>query len=71
MYKQRIAKLQQQIKDLDEKILSAESDTNFDKNSLKSMQSQRSMIYYEIQRLNKLQWEEDHERVSYDDERDR
>jgi hypothetical protein len=71
MYKQRIAKLQQQIKNLDEKILSAESDTNFDKDALKSMQSQRSMIYYEIQRLNKLQWEEDHERVSYDDERDR
>ena len=71
MYKQQIAKLQQQIKNLDEKILLAESDTNFDKDTLKSMQSQRSMIYYEIQRLNKLQWEEDHERVSYDDERDR
>jgi hypothetical protein len=71
MYKQQIAKLQQQIKNLDEKILLAESDTNFDKDALKSMQSQRSMIYYEIQRLNKLQWEEDHERVSYDDERDR
>jgi hypothetical protein len=71
MYKQQIAKLQQQIKNLDEKILLAELDTNFNKDSLKSMQSQRSMIYYEIQRLNKLQWEEDHERVSYDDERDR
>jgi len=71
MYKQQIAKLQQRAIDLDKEILKAEKDANFNVDALKSMQSQRSMIYYEIQRLNKLQWEEDHERVSYDDERDR
>jgi hypothetical protein len=33
MYRQRIARLEQQLKDLDEKILLAESDTKFDKDT--------------------------------------
>ena len=37
MYRQQIAKLQQKVKDLDDKILSAESDTNFNKDALKDM----------------------------------
>jgi multidrug resistance efflux pump len=69
MYRQRIARLQQQIKDLDEKILSAESDTKFDKDSLKDMKIDRNELYSDLRRYTKLQWEEDHERVRFEDDR--
>ena len=69
MYRQRIARLQQQIKDLDEKILSAESDTKFDKDTLKDMKIDRNDLYSDLRRYTKLQWEEDHERVRFEDDR--
>jgi len=69
MYRQRIARLQQQIKDLDEKILSAESDTKFDKDTLKDMKIDRNELYSDLRRYTKLQWEEDHERVRFEDDR--
>jgi uncharacterized protein YjiS (DUF1127 family) len=67
MYRQQIAKLQQKVKDLDDKILSAESDTNFNKDALKDMKIDRSDVYSELRRYTKLQWEEDHERVNFED----
>ena len=69
MYRQRIARLEQQIKDLDEKILSAESDTKFDKDTLKDMKIDRNELYSDLRRYTKLQWEEDHERVRFEDDR--
>ena len=69
MYRERIAKLQQKVKDLDSKILSAESDRNFDKDALKAMLIDRNDVYSEIRRYTKLQWEEDHERVRFEDDR--
>jgi hypothetical protein len=71
MYKQQIAKLQQKVKDLDDKLLLAESDADFDKDALKAMIIDRNDVYSELRKYTKLQWEEDHERVTYDDERDR
>jgi lipase chaperone LimK len=69
MYRERIARLQQQLKDLDGKILSAESDTNFDKDTLKDMKIDRNELYSDLRRYTKLQWEEDHERVRFEDDR--
>ena len=69
MYRERIARLQQKVKDLDSKILSAESDKNFDKDALKAMLFDRNDVYSEIRRYTKLQWEEDHERVRFEDDR--
>jgi len=69
MYRQRIARLQQDIKDLDRKILLAESDANFDKDTLKDMKIDRNDVYSEIRRYTKLQWDEDHERVNFEDDR--
>jgi len=69
MYRQRIARLEQQIKDLDGKILSAESDTNFDKDALKDMKIDRLDVYLELRRYTRLQWDEDHERVNFEDDR--
>ena len=69
MYKERIARLQQKVKDLDEKILSAESDVNFNKDALKAMRIDRNDVYSDLRRYTKLQWEEDHERVRFEDDR--
>lgn len=69
MYRQRIARLEQQIKDLDAKILVAESDAKFDKDTLKDMKIDRNELYSDLRRYTKLQWEEDHERVRFEDDR--
>jgi hypothetical protein len=69
MYRQRIARLEQQLKDLDEKILLAESDTKFDKDTLKDMKIGRLDVYLELRRYTRLQWEEDHERINFEDDR--
>ena len=69
MYRQRIARLEQQLKDLDEKILLAELDTKFDKDTLKDMKIGRLDVYLELRRYTRLQWEEDHERIDFEDDR--
>jgi hypothetical protein len=69
MYKQRIARLEQQLKDLDEKILLAELDTKFDKDTLKDMKIDRIELYSVLRKYEHLQWEEDHERVNFEDDR--
>lgn len=40
-----------------------------DKESLSVLKEQQSKYFDELRRLRKLQWEEDHERVNFDDER--
>lgn len=69
MYRQQIARLQQQVYDLDEKILLAESETKFDKDTLKDMKIDRIELYSVLRRYAHLQWEEDHERVNFEDDR--
>jgi len=69
MYRERIARLEQQLKDLDKKILLAESDTKFDKDTLKDMKIGRLDVYLELRRYTRLQWEEDHERINFEDDR--
>jgi len=69
MYRQRIARLEQQLKDLDEKILLAESDTKFDKDTLKDMKIDRIELYSVLRKYEHLQWEEDHERINFEDDR--
>lgn len=69
MYRERIARLEQQLKDLDEKILLAESDTKFDKDTLKDMKIDRIELYSVLRKYEHLQWEEDHERVNFEDDR--
>jgi uncharacterized protein YjiS (DUF1127 family) len=69
MYRERIARLEQQLKDLDEKILLAESDTKFDKDTLKDMTISRLDVYSVLRKYEYLQWEEDHERIDFEDDR--
>ena len=69
MYRQRIARLEQQLKDLDAKILAAEQDKDFTVDALKDMKIDRLDVYSELRKYTKLQWEEEHERVNFEDDR--
>ena len=69
MYRERIARLEQQLKDLDAKILAAEQDKDFTVDALKDMKIGRLDVYLELRRYTRLQWEEDHERVNFEDDR--
>ena len=69
MYRQQIARLEQQLKDLDAKILAAEQDKDFTVDALKDMKIDRLDVYLELRRYTRLQWDEDHERVNFEDER--
>ena len=69
MYENQIDKLQQQFNNLDTQISVTKQNPNYDSLVLQNMESQRHLIYYEIQRLKRKQWEEDNERVEFDDDR--
>jgi len=69
MYRERIARLQQQVYDLDEKILAAEKDKSYDKDALTAILIDKNDVYLELRRYTRLQWEEDHERVNFEDDR--
>ena len=69
MYRNQIYLLQQKVKDLEIKILAAEKDANFNKDALKSMLFERNDVYSDLRKYTKLQWEEDHERVRFEDDR--
>ena len=69
MYRQRIARLEQQLKDLDAKILAAEQGNEFTVDALKDMKIDRLDVYLELRRYIRLQWDEDHERIRFEDER--
>ena len=69
MYENQIGKLQQQFNNLDTQISVAKQNPNYDPLIIKNMESQRHLMYYEIQRLKRKQWEEDNERVEFDDDR--
>jgi hypothetical protein len=69
MYRQRITRLEQQLKDLDAKILAAEQDKDFTVDALKDMKIDRLDVYSELRKYTRLQWEEEHERVNFEDDR--
>ena len=69
MYENQIDKLQQQFNNLDTQISVAKQNPNYDPLVIQNMESQRHLMYYEIQRLKRKQWEEDNERVEFDDDR--
>jgi hypothetical protein len=69
MYRQRIAKLQQQVYDLEVKILAAEKDKSYDADALIAMSIEVIDVYSTLRKYKQLQWEEDHERVNFEDDR--
>lgn len=65
MYRDRIRKLELLIEEQTKKINSLDKETS----EYISLTDQRYASQSELSRLRKLQWEEDHERVRFDEDR--
>jgi len=65
-YREKIKQLTETHRVLDDQIKYLESN-NGDEMRIKELKKRKLMFRDEIARLNKLQWEEDHERVHFDD----
>lgn len=64
-YRERIKQLTETHRVLDDQIKHLESN-NGDEMRIKDLKKRKLMFRDEISRLNKLQWEETHERVHFD-----
>lgn len=68
-YHSKIKILEETYLNLNTKIDALQKSENSDKEELQKMISQRTKYLSELSRFRKLQWEEDHERVEFDDDR--
>lgn len=67
-YKGRIKHLEEMHKLLDKQISEMQiNHPHVDEAHVAELKKKKLQIKDEISRLNKLQWDEDHERVNYDD----
>lgn len=69
MYERRIAHLEEAHRQLDQRIDEMERTGNFDDLKLSELKKQRLTYKDELAKLRRLQWEEEHERVDFDDDR--
>lgn len=69
-YKSRIKHLEQLHEDIDKDIDSMEKNhPHVEEDRVHDMKKKRLQYRDELNRLRKLQWEEDHERVNFEDDR--
>lgn len=68
-YKSQIRTLDANLKMYDSQIAKMEVTSFPDEALLVELKTKRTSTFNELRRLNKLQWEEDHERVNFDDDR--
>lgn len=69
MYKNRIAHLEELHRILDKDITTFEKENPYhNETAIKEKKKQKLHLKDEIARLQKLQWEHDHEHVQFDDE---
>lgn len=69
MYREKIRKLELLVEEQGQKITKMQNDLNRDEQEYMSLNQQRSMTMRQLSELRRLQWEEDHERVNFDDDR--
>lgn len=69
-YRERIKHLEHLHKEIDSEIDKMERNhPHVQEAKLHDMKKQRLLYRDELSRLNRMQWEEDHERVDFDDDR--
>ena len=68
-YKAQINQINNQCRMIENQIREVNNDTAEDAEKLSILVEQRSRLYSELTKLNKQQWEEDHERINFEDER--
>ena len=69
MYESRIKHLEESHRLLDKQILDLEKSGNFKDEVLAEMKKRKLQFKDEISRLQKLQWEHDHETIDFNDDR--
>jgi len=70
MYENRIAHLKESLRVLDEKIILHEKEHPHSESTLvQDWKKQKLMLKDEIRKMERLQWEHDHETVDLDDHR--
>ena len=67
MYENRIKHLEEMHRVLDNKIETLEKTGVFEDTKLQEMKKQKLQLKDELRRLNRLQWENDHETIHLDD----
>jgi hypothetical protein len=67
-YRNQIRKVTETYRTLDNQIKHLEM-IGAEQSRIDDLRRRKLMFQNELSRLNKLQWEEDHERVSYDEDR--
>jgi iron-sulfur cluster repair protein YtfE (RIC family) len=68
-YKSQIKNLQETYQRLDNEIFSLMKNENKDQPMINDLIGKRSKTQLEIRKLQKLQWEEEHDRVNFEDDR--
>jgi ABC-type phosphate transport system auxiliary subunit len=68
-YKSQIKNLQEAYKKLDNEIFSLTKSQDKNQAMLQDLIGKRSKIQLDIRKLQKLQWEEEHDRVNFEDDR--
>jgi ABC-type phosphate transport system auxiliary subunit len=68
-YKSQIKNLQEAYQKLDNEVFSLMKSEDKDHVKLKDLIGKRSKIQLDIRKLQKLQWEEEHDRVNFEDDR--
>ena len=68
-YKSQIKNLQEAYQKLDTEIFSLTKSENKDQAMLQDLIGKRSKIQLDIRKLQKFQWEEEHDRVNFEDDR--
>lgn len=65
--KEKIRKLEESVQMIEKQITTLIESDDSDVLRIKSLEEKKSQYNAEIRRLNKLSWEETHERVDFDD----
>lgn len=68
-YTNKIKTLEESYRVLDNKIFALEKNGSSDTEELKKLQETKSKCLDELRQLRRLQWDHDHERVNFDDDR--
>lgn len=69
MYEQRIKMLEESHRLIDNQLFQLERSGSSDSDTIQKLQEQKNKYLNELRNLRRLQWDIDHERVNFDDDR--
>jgi hypothetical protein len=69
MYKDRIKHLEEAHRAIDKQLTEMDKHPHVEESKIAEMKKQKLQLKDEINRLNKLQWDHEHEHINLDDDR--